>query len=230
MRVFVSLKPDIHIASDSAFHPIHEAKESQMGIPGLNLKLGRIAERFYKFEDLGAGLKVEFMAGTSLTEAAKDLAAAAKASNQVVHGDFNGTKLTAKPGDAPETVAAPYRKILADAQAKAEAAAAAAATKREQAVQAYVKGGGKLNSRPPADLLFDPRGTIKPGSLFNSSNDTLYLLKPAQIESLPKGTVLTSISGEQKIKGIDYIDDDTRGGFTAYGFLHRDRFGASELR
>lgn len=47
----------------------------------------------------------------------------------------------------------------------------------------------------------------------------LYLLRPEHLPLLPNGTVLYSVTGEQVVKGQDPIDDDTRGGFLAYGFL-----------
>ena len=40
--------------------------------------------------------------------------------------------------------------------------------------------------------------------------------------SVPLGTVLASICGEVKIKGHDYIDMDTRGGWLAYGIIPLD--------
>lgn len=50
-------------------------------------------------------------------------------------------------------------------------------------------------------------------------NDTLWLFTPEEYEQLPDGTELYSImSGEKPlVKGVDYIDMDTRYGHTAYG-------------
>lgn len=48
---------------------------------------------------------------------------------------------------------------------------------------------------------------------------TIILLTPAEFDALPDGTVLTSISGQKKTKGVDYIDGDTRNGHLAYGRL-----------
>jgi hypothetical protein len=48
----------------------------------------------------------------------------------------------------------------------------------------------------------------------------IYLLTPEQYAALPDGTEVVSIMNEKKIKGKDYIDDDTRGGYLAYGLPH----------
>jgi hypothetical protein len=48
-------------------------------------------------------------------------------------------------------------------------------------------------------------------------DETLELFTPEEFEQLPDGTELTSISGDSKIKGKDYIDMDTRFGHIAYG-------------
>lgn len=45
----------------------------------------------------------------------------------------------------------------------------------------------------------------------------LFLLTPAEYKQLPDGTILTCINGEDKIKGADYIDQETRFGHLAYG-------------
>jgi len=50
------------------------------------------------------------------------------------------------------------------------------------------------------------------------SNETkLYLLTPSEFVQLPDGFVLESILEETVVKGKDYIDDDLRGGYLAYG-------------
>ena len=45
----------------------------------------------------------------------------------------------------------------------------------------------------------------------------LKLITAKELEKLPTGTELVCIDGSKKVVGIDYIDDDTRGGFLAYG-------------
>ena len=47
----------------------------------------------------------------------------------------------------------------------------------------------------------------------------LWLLTPAEYAMLPTGFVLTCIDGKEYIKGVDYIDDDTRSGHLAYGVI-----------
>lgn len=47
----------------------------------------------------------------------------------------------------------------------------------------------------------------------------LLLLTQEQLDALPDGTELVSILGENVVKGTDYIDGDTRGGWLAYGML-----------
>jgi hypothetical protein len=49
----------------------------------------------------------------------------------------------------------------------------------------------------------------------------IELQTPEQIEALPDGTVLRSISGETAVKGSDPIDLDTRAGRTAWGMPDR---------
>lgn len=52
------------------------------------------------------------------------------------------------------------------------------------------------------------------------SKDTGLLLCPeSQFASLPDGIALYSIFGDVKVKGRDYIDEDTRGGCLAYGII-----------
>lgn len=47
--------------------------------------------------------------------------------------------------------------------------------------------------------------------------DSLWLLTPAELTKIPTGTELECIDGKLKKVGIDYIDDDLRGGHLAYG-------------
>ncbi len=57
---------------------------------------------------------------------------------------------------------------------------------------------------------------------------TTELLTPAEYDDLPDGIVLISISGDKKIKGKDSIDQDTRGGFLAWG-LFKDPLSTSKI-
>jgi hypothetical protein len=47
----------------------------------------------------------------------------------------------------------------------------------------------------------------------------IYLVTPEEFAKLPKGTPLLSINGREVVKGIHYVDGDTRGGYLAYGVL-----------
>ncbi len=51
-------------------------------------------------------------------------------------------------------------------------------------------------------------------------DDALYLLTIEEYEQLPKGTILTSISGNNVIKGEGFFDYDTRAGYLAYGIMN----------
>ncbi|MFA6526746.1 MAG: hypothetical protein WCT26_05070 [Candidatus Buchananbacteria bacterium] len=51
----------------------------------------------------------------------------------------------------------------------------------------------------------------------------VWLITPDQFEQLPDGTKLTSIVGDQVIKGRDQIDLETRGGYISFGFLEEDK-------
>jgi len=44
-----------------------------------------------------------------------------------------------------------------------------------------------------------------------------WLLTPEEVDSLPIGTRVVSISGKVGYKGIDKLDKDTRFGYTAWG-------------
>lgn len=52
-----------------------------------------------------------------------------------------------------------------------------------------------------------------------SNIPNLYLLTPRQFELVPDGMELVSINGNRAVKGRDYIDDDTRANYLAYGFI-----------
>ncbi len=53
---------------------------------------------------------------------------------------------------------------------------------------------------------------------YNRGDETLYLLSEKQFNALPDRTVLYSIDGSRKIKGVDDINMDTREGLIAFGF------------
>lgn len=45
----------------------------------------------------------------------------------------------------------------------------------------------------------------------------LWLFTEEEYKEVPDGTILLSINNQTKVKGKDYIDMDTRGGYIAYG-------------
>ena len=45
----------------------------------------------------------------------------------------------------------------------------------------------------------------------------ITLVTPHEFAQLPDGTALIAIDGERVVKGTDYIDNDTRGGYLAFG-------------
>lgn len=51
----------------------------------------------------------------------------------------------------------------------------------------------------------------------SSDSDKLWLLTEAEFQALPDGTTVYCIDGAAKVKGTDYIDNDTRFGMLAYG-------------
>ena len=59
------------------------------------------------------------------------------------------------------------------------------------------------------------------------SPDMINLITPQQFDSLPNGTVLRNIFGERKIKGSDYIENETRAGFLSVGFTAGDLLPAN---
>lgn len=48
-------------------------------------------------------------------------------------------------------------------------------------------------------------------------DEDLWLLTPDELAQLPDGTELVCINGKTVIKGKDYIDNDIRFGYLAYG-------------
>ncbi|MEO5348913.1 MAG: hypothetical protein H7836_04630 [Magnetococcus sp. YQC-3] len=55
------------------------------------------------------------------------------------------------------------------------------------------------------------------GKWDDKGDDTIYLIPKVCYEFIPDGTELINIYDEKKIKGKDYIDDDTRFGRLAWG-------------
>jgi hypothetical protein len=63
---------------------------------------------------------------------------------------------------------------------------------------------------PNGDRGQDP-STLRP------EGSKLALLTPKEFEELPEGTKVYDIFGFPAVKGRDYIDQDTRGGYLAFG-------------
>ncbi len=66
--------------------------------------------------------------------------------------------------------------------------------------------------------------------LFKDTQPQLWLLTPEEFDCLPNGTKLQCIDQTEVIKGIDYIDQDTRMGVIAYGLLGSKSSIETQLR
>lgn len=53
--------------------------------------------------------------------------------------------------------------------------------------------------------------------IWDDKPNPLWLFTPDELNQLPYGTRLESISGNFVVKGKDYIDDETRFGHIAFG-------------
>jgi hypothetical protein len=57
-------------------------------------------------------------------------------------------------------------------------------------------------------------------------NDNLWIFTIDEFNKLPDGIELTSVNGGKVIKGVDYVDLDTRGKYIAFGIenplLHKE--------
>ena len=74
-----------------------------------------------------------------------------------------------------------------------------------------------MTTLPLAMIEFDPKSR-RNDNRWTDEPDPLWLLTLDELATVPEGSVLTSINGDTKVVGMDYIDDDTRFGYTAYGF------------
>lgn len=52
-----------------------------------------------------------------------------------------------------------------------------------------------------------------------SKDSTNYLIPLWLLRCLPEGTKVVSFMGKEKTVGVDYIDNDVRGGLTAYSLV-----------
>ena len=92
-----------------------------------------------------------------------------------------------------------------------EADQKAATARLEAQDQAITDLSGTL---PQVTLDFDPRH-----NKWDDRDDPLWLLTAEEYARVPDGATLTCISGKTAVKGTDYIDQDTRFGCIAWGFL-----------
>lgn len=72
-------------------------------------------------------------------------------------------------------------------------------------------------------IPFAPASWINQNPWDSPGRKVIWLLTPIELEVTPPGTIVTSISYDTKIVGVDEIDTDTRFGYTAYG-LTEDQF------
>lgn len=56
------------------------------------------------------------------------------------------------------------------------------------------------------------------GALWEINGLRLSLVTPEEFAEIPDGRELYTITGLRIVKGVDRIDNDTRGGYLAYGF------------
>lgn len=64
---------------------------------------------------------------------------------------------------------------------------------------------------------------------WDEDENPLWLFTPEEYNQLPDGIDLESINGKSYTKGKDYIDDDTRFGYLAYGIRSPKSHPLSEL-
>jgi hypothetical protein len=61
------------------------------------------------------------------------------------------------------------------------------------------------------------------GQSAEKPKEKIWTITPEQFNQLPDGTELTSVFGEKMVKGRDEINQDTRAGYLAFGFLEADK-------
>lgn len=101
----------------------------------------------------------------------------------------------------------------------------AAADRLELAEVAICEASGDLR---PFDGVLDPQSRKQNSPWSDRQSDPLWLLTTTEYDALPDGTELVSINGQRKVKGTDYIDQDTRAGFIAWGLLESQLSGRSQ--
>ena len=70
-------------------------------------------------------------------------------------------------------------------------------------------------------MEFDTRMLMRAGEL-NQNSENLQLIRLEDLEALPTGTVLYSVSGNRLVVGMDHFSiDELLHGFVTFGFLLR---------
>lgn len=66
-----------------------------------------------------------------------------------------------------------------------------------------------------------PFNLFEVGTLWKEDEEGpfLWLVPQSHFDQVPDGAAMVSITGDVKIKGVHDIDQDTRGGFLAFGFF-----------
>lgn len=64
--------------------------------------------------------------------------------------------------------------------------------------------------------------SFDPNEPLPHEGETIILLTPTELERVPDGVAVLNIFGREFIKGVDRINNDTRGGYLAYGTLTGD--------
>jgi hypothetical protein len=94
---------------------------------------------------------------------------------------------------------------------ESQAAAAARLDAQDQAIT-------DLSGTLPKLMGFNPESRER-NIAWDERDDKLWLLTPDEFDFIPDGTKLVCINGKTAVKGRDRIDQDTRGGFLAWGLL-----------
>ena len=70
---------------------------------------------------------------------------------------------------------------------------------------------------PPLVIDFTPKTRSNGNKWDSAEDDPLWLLTLEEFALVPEGSTLDCINGRRVVKGVDYIDDETRYGVLAYG-------------
>lgn len=93
----------------------------------------------------------------------------------------------------------------------------AAADRQELAETSICEASGDVRRLDLAGFV--PTSKRNGNKWSDRQSDPLWLLTPEELAEMPTGTELVCINGNRYIVGVDDIDDDTRGGYIAFGLL-----------